>query len=249
MEKRHLLSALIVGLMSLSLSAAGTATHPDTAKSKDFAGVVNYYRTHQEKSDNLAPHYNAGNAYFRLNDIPHAILCYERALRIDPANEDVAFNLALCRTKITDRFERPSEMFFITWIRQLVYGHSADVWGLWGLVFLAAASAGILLRCFSPIPWLRQVGLALGSILCLATLLCESFAFLQDRRFRNETRAVVMYETPFQPEDSSNGKARTLHEGTTITLLDESPDGQVQVELPDGKIGWTDSKQLEKVKV
>lgn len=250
MAKRHLLSILTVWLAALSLSAAGEPLHPDRDyKDGDFAGAVKYYRDSLERSGNPIPHYNAGNAYFRLNDIPHAILCYERALRIEPADKDAAFNLALCRTKITDRFDRPSEMFFITWFKQIVYGHSADTWGLWALAALAGTLACILLYRFSRIPWLRQIGMALGGALCFATLLCECFAFLQDRRFRNETRAVIMSETLFQPEDTGNGKSRTLHEGTTVTLLDESPDGQAQIELPDGKTGWTDGKSLERVKI
>src|SRR5512135_2733550 len=33
--------------------------------------------------------YNIGNAYFKLNDVPNAILFYERAYLLDPANEDI----------------------------------------------------------------------------------------------------------------------------------------------------------------
>jgi len=50
-------------------------------------------------------YYNIGNSYFKLNDIPHAILWYERAQRIDPGNEDVIFNLNVASSRITDKIE------------------------------------------------------------------------------------------------------------------------------------------------
>ena len=40
-------------------------------------------------------YYNLGNAYYRLNDLPRAILNYERALRMEPANGDASYNLEL----------------------------------------------------------------------------------------------------------------------------------------------------------
>ena len=47
--------------------------------------------------------YNLGNAYYKLGEIGKAILWYERALRLDPEDEDARANLALARELIADR--------------------------------------------------------------------------------------------------------------------------------------------------
>src|SRR5512133_3865306 len=57
-------------------------------------------------------YYNLGNACFKLNDFPGAILWYERARRLDPGNEDITFNLNVANSKIADKIEPVPEMFY-----------------------------------------------------------------------------------------------------------------------------------------
>ena len=42
-----------------------------------------------------------------------AILNYERALRLDPSNKDIRFNLDLARSKTIDRVSERVEIFFV----------------------------------------------------------------------------------------------------------------------------------------
>lgn len=48
-------------------------------------------------------YYNLGNCYYKLADIPHAILNYERALLLDPGDADIRENLAIARGKTIDK--------------------------------------------------------------------------------------------------------------------------------------------------
>ncbi len=59
--------------------------------------------------------YNIGNAYFKMNNIPGAILFYERASLLKPADEDINYNLQIARTLAVDRFEEIPELFFVRW--------------------------------------------------------------------------------------------------------------------------------------
>jgi len=59
--------------------------------------------------------YNIGNAYFKLNNIPSAILFYERAYLLKPADENINYNLQIARTLIVDRFQEIPEIFFVKW--------------------------------------------------------------------------------------------------------------------------------------
>ena len=59
--------------------------------------------------------YNLGNAYFKIQNIPAAILFFERALLLDPANEDINYNLQIARSLTVDRFQEIPELFFIKW--------------------------------------------------------------------------------------------------------------------------------------
>src|SRR5664280_2240521 len=57
--------------------------------------------------------YNIGNAYFKLNNIPGAILFFERAHLLKPADEDINYNLQILRTLIVDRFDEIPDLFFV----------------------------------------------------------------------------------------------------------------------------------------
>ncbi len=43
---------------------------------------------------------NIGDTYYRLKDNVHAVLYYERALVLDPSNDDARFNLDFVRGKM-----------------------------------------------------------------------------------------------------------------------------------------------------
>lgn len=240
--------AFVLCAICPALQAAHPAEQADSAyKAGNYEEAARLYESALRTEKSAETYYNAGNAYFRLNDYPRAILYYERALRINPADEDAAYNLDLCRTKITDRFDRYPEMFFITWFKQLAYGQPADVWGNYGLCALLFSLIGFGIYRFGVSLRLRKAGFAIGVALLVATIVLEIFAALQDHRNRTEIKAVVMSETPFLPDDGTNASKRTLHEGTTVTVLDEGVDGEAQVELPDGKTGWVKEKNLERV--
>ncbi len=72
--------------------------------------------------------YNIGNAYFKLNNVPGAILFYERASLLKPADEDINYNLQIARTLAVDRFEEIPELFFIRWYNFMALILSSNRW-------------------------------------------------------------------------------------------------------------------------
>lgn len=93
-------------------------------------------------------HYNMGNAYFKLNNIPRSIISYERAKRLSPGDEDILYNLRLANLKVIDKIEPLPELFFVGWWNSLVNIMSSSQWAvliislLW---IIAIATAGLLL--------------------------------------------------------------------------------------------------------
>lgn len=248
MTRNNIYLTILVWILCLSSQAATITEQADNAfKARNYAEAARLYETALKKEKSAETYYNAGNAYFRLGDYPRAILNYERSLRIDPSDEDATHNLALCRTKIADRFDRNPEMFFVTWFKQLAYGHSADTWGNYALCALMASLIGFILFRSGRQLWLRKTGFAIGTALLIVTLSLEILAFLQNHRFRNETKAVIMSKTAFLPDKGQNSQKRFLHEGTTVTILEDGLDREAQVKLPDGNTGWIKDNGLERI--
>ncbi|MGM9689047.1 MAG: tetratricopeptide repeat protein [Alloprevotella sp.] len=193
-------------------------------------------------------YYNLGNAYYRLKDYAHAVLNYRRALHLNPADADAAFNLQLTEAKLTDRFDAPSEMFFISWAKDFIYSQSAATWGNWSLLFLLLALVGGLVGIMPWTLWLKRTVWTAAWLLLACSLLCEVFAKMQTARLQNTKQAVIMQATPAQSSPTGSAKAlRQLHEGTTVEVRETCPGGWLQVAMPDGSEGYVCEAHCEQL--
>ncbi len=271
--KRHIFKLLFTLLLALAFMfcmstyayAQNTAQNTDKAlpidnalkayEAKDYAQAAQLYETCLKKVQKAANEdqtaeicYNLGNCYYRMKEYPHAILYYQRALKIQPENKDAAFNLQLTQAKLTDRFESPSEMFFVTWFRSVVTQHSADTWG--HLALLTLIIALLLFVCFRVANHtaVRKSGFFGFIAFFILTIVLYVFAALQQQRKSTEQLFVVMSETQSYTSPSTSApKSRILNEGTTLKLTDTANESWIQVEMPDGKTTWIEKNTIEKV--
>lgn len=192
-------------------------------------------------------YYNLGNAYYKAEQIPQAILAYERALLLNPADRDARFNLELARQKTADKQASPSEMFFITWWHQLSSLMSPQVWAIIGIATFILMLVGILFYAFFSNLKLRKCGLygALGLfVLCLFSNL---FLLTQWSHLNNHDAAIVMSSAVVVK--SSPGETSTdlflIHAGTRLRILDDSMREWREVEVEEGKQGWVHLRDIE----
>ena len=104
--KALLLTLLLAG----TLGSATAQTPPALADSAQAAYARGDHRRALQFYDSLngawssaSLLFNIGNCHFKLNDVPRAILYYERALRLAPGAEDIQANLDLARMQAVDR--------------------------------------------------------------------------------------------------------------------------------------------------
>ncbi|MBR4817185.1 MAG: BatD family protein [Bacteroidales bacterium] len=192
-------------------------------------------------------YYNIGNAFFKSSDYAHAILYYERALKLDPSYSDARFNLEFAQGSVQDRIESVPEFFLKTWVRKLGYVFSSDVWTALFFVFLAIALACVLLFLLGSGSAGRKAGFFAGIAALLLAFCCLGFAASQKAAYNRADGAVVT--VPVSSVKSSPGAESAkdlfiLHEGTRVTVLDEVG-GWWNVELADGRQGWIPASDLE----
>lgn len=255
------LSSLILLFFIISYSALAQTASPvqlaDSAyKQKNYSAAAAYYAKALDgaKKEDLSQEekatifYNLGNCHYRLKDYAHAILFYQRSLRLDPANDDAAFNLELTQAKLTDHFNAPSEMFFVSWVKKLMQSQSSNAWGLCGLAFLFFSLLFFSTYCFLRLVWVRKVSFSLACLLAVAFLCCQIFAWRQHSRFENLKQVVVMQTIDtFDTPTPSARKQKDLHEGTLLTVTDSYKGGWLQVEMPDGTQTWIKEQGIEHI--
>lgn len=192
-------------------------------------------------------YYNLGNACFKLSDFAHAVLYYERALKLDPSYSDARFNLEFTNEFIQDKIEAVPEFFVKTWIRKMDYLLSSNAWTVLFFLFLALALAGILLYFLSGESDRRRLGFFGFIITFILSIICLSFALSQKADYDNADSAIIT--APVTSIKSSPGAESAkdlfiLHEGTKVKLMD-SVGSWYNIELSDGRQGWIESSDFE----
>ncbi len=249
--KRTSLIGLLFIICSLFFSSAGAQTKADADSSYvqgNYQKAIEQYEALlQEGCQNADIYYNLGNAYYRSEEITQAILAYERALLLSPGDADIRFNLQLARTKTIDKMAPQSEFFVVTWYRSLVNQFSVDGWAYMALILLAATIILALLYLFSSPIWLRKLGFFGGILALLLFGLSNLFAWQQKQTLTHRDGAIVIQSAvPVKSTPSANGTDLfILHEGTKVFITDDTMQDWREVRLPDGKVGWVETNQIE----
>lgn len=215
----------------------------------DFVGAAALYEEALQERPDAETYYNLGNANYRMKKYAAAAVAYLRCLRLDPSHEDAAYNLELLRTRLTDRFTPPGEMFFVTLFRDTVRAQSHAAWGLVAFVALVVMLLAWCAFRLAPQVWQRKVAFFLAAVSFFLVCLFHLFAFLQYRNFHEEQLVVVAGTASLRATPSPTGKlVRELHEGTTLRVVGTAPAGRLQVELPDGSEGWVQGSEVINVR-
>ncbi len=187
-------------------------------------------------------YYNLGNAYFKTNQIPMAILCYERAQKLMPGDEDVEFNLSIANLKIVDKIEVVPKLFFYRWFDSVVNIFSCDGWAVSGILSLFSAILLFVFFRISEKELMRKLFFYLGLLLLVFAAKSFWFANIQYKASSGEKTAIIFTPTVnVKSSPVANGtNLFVIHEGTKIQLLDKVGEWS-KIKLSDGNQGWVES--------
>ena len=238
-------------LLCLPLTAgAVTKEQADSAYADEhYQQAVMLYEQLLKDGVSADLYYNLGNAYYRMDDITHAVLNYERALLLSPGDPDIRFNLQMARSKTIDKITPESEMFFVTWYRSLVNLMSVDGWARMAIVALVLAVVLALVYLFANAVWLRKVGFFCGIFFVVAFALSNLFAWQQKQVLVNRTGAIVIRSAvSVKSTPAKNGTDLfILHEGTRVVITDDTMREWRRIKVSDGKEGWLETKEIEAI--
>ena len=95
---------------------------------------------------------------------------------------------------------------------------------------------------------LRKIGFFAALLLLLVVILGNIFAYAQMKSASGGTAAIVMNVSDVKSSPSVSGSTLfKLHEGTKVSILDNSMKQWAKIELADGKTGWIFKKQIESI--
>jgi len=193
-------------------------------------------------------YYNMGNAAYRSNSIGHAILYYEKALKLEPAHEDASHNLDFVSRYRLDAFEEVPVFFLGAWMKGFVLLFPEQTWSILALIFFVIILSGVLIYLFSRYMVLKKAGFIGGLVSLVLFLITLSSAISRHRDIVNPDTGIIL--APSVVVRSSPSESGTelfiLHEGTRIRV-NEEVSGWQNIKVIDGREGWIMADDFESI--
>jgi len=246
----------VIGILLLFTGfnvSADEQTDIDKANKAYMAGFYENSISIYEKiiSDGMVSpelYYNLGNAYFKNNNLPPAILNYERALKLSPGDEDIIYNLGVANSRIVDKIDVLPELFYLRWWKSMKTWFSPDGWTLMGIgsfsLLFVLAALFLLSRSVSG----RKVFFATGVLILIINIISGIIAFQTYNESRLQNTAIVF--TPTLPVKSSPDESSidlfVIHEGLKVTIIDKLGDWN-EIRIVNGSKGWVKATNLKPI--
>ena len=199
-----------------------------------------------EESSQL--YYNLGNAYFRDNQIAKAIVNYERALILNPGDDDISHNLRFAKTRIEDKIDSADNFFLTQWIRSIQNLFMANTWAVIAIILFVVFIIAIGTYMISSRLAVRKISFYLGIVLIAFVIIANVFAFKQKNKIVNRTTGIVMSASVsiYTSPDAHSKELFRLHEGSKVTIKREEGNW-IEIMIANGSVGWLQKKDVETI--
>jgi tetratricopeptide (TPR) repeat protein len=209
-------------------------------KNYDSASVL-YQQMIQDGYCHPALYYNAGNAYYRTNQIGMAVWCFKKALLLDD-NKNTRDNLQLAEKRIQEDIKPIEDIFFIRWWQQTYQLMTVNQWAITALIIFLITWVLLLLK---NIVQKIRVSKQITSALVVLTWVCLLFLGVRYYQDTYHYKGIIIKpDTAFKT--TSKSTSILLSEGITVEFIAHKKN-QIKVKLPDGRIGEIEPSAFKKL--
>jgi len=250
-------SILNIFAFCLLISSASATEDIDTLfyKANDeyskelYTNAIEHYQQIADQGfESVELYFNLGNAYFKSENIPSAILYFEKAKKLRPTDEDINFNLNVANTMIVDKIEPVPVLFFWNWWRSVYNLFNADTWArisVYGFILFFILLAFYLL---SKQIIIRKTAFFIGLVVLFFTLFTFTIAYQKYKILKYQKEAIVFTPT-ITVKSSPNQNSVDLfviHEGSKVKIV-EQVGGWYEIKIANGSVGWLPASSLKSI--
>jgi tetratricopeptide (TPR) repeat protein len=190
-------------------------------------------------------YYNLGNASFRSNKLGKARLYYEKALKLNPSDEDAMSNLTYLEGLLSDRFEEVPVIFYKKWFKSLYMSLSSNQWAYISMFSFIFSVLALTVYLLLQRRYLRKAGFYSAIVFFVVSFSAMFASWKQHLNIKNPEAAVVIelsVNAKSAPRETGTGLF-VLHEGAKVWLEDKTG-GWQEIRLSDGRTGWVPESSI-----
>lgn len=251
MKQKVIITSALFWLLLTGLEAQKPGQVADSANAAYKQGAYQkalmlYDSVYQMGFHSADLYYNMANSYFKTDEIPRAILFYERALKLDPGNEDIRQNLAMAQELTMDKIEKVPELFYQKWWRNIRNKASADEWSKAGIITFILFLALLAFFLLSGRVWIKKMTFYSGIVVFLIMVFSFIFAVKQHNNLVREQDAIIFKPsvTVKSSPDQNSVDLFVIHEGTKVYILDRLGEWY-EIRIDNGSVGWIRQQTVE----
>lgn len=218
-------------------------------KNGEYSKAIELYSAIEKQgleSDELF--FNLGNSYYKLNKVAPSIYYYEKALKINPSNEDALTNLSFAKRMTIDIIEDLPKTFLQRFSTNVIQKLSFDTWATIAVVSSFLVAVLFLLYYFSFSSKKKLLYFNTTIFTAFVLIISVFFGYNNYKTVKNNKAAIIFVpkvEIKNAPSTNSD-EVFVLHEGTKVIILDEL-DNWKKIKIADGKIGWIYADDLKEI--
>ncbi len=238
---------------SLSLSANNNQAVIDTANLDYSKGLYDkaidlYQKVINNGYDCAELYYNLGNAYFKTNDIPSAILYYEKAKKLKPNDDDINYNLKVANSKIIDKIDVTPEFFLKKWWRNLYNLYSVNAWAKISVSCVILFSILFLIYFLSKKITIKKISFYLGIVFLIIAISSLIFSYKRYNSFKYQKEAIVFNPsvTVKSSPDENSVDLFVVHQGTKVKIIDKLGNWY-EIKITNGSVGWLEDSTVKNI--
>ena len=240
-----LLAAMLLSLAGMAQMESGSSedwyVQGNAAYNEgDYEQSLAFYGQIVESGKESADlYYNMGNTYYKMKQYPMAILYYEKALKLNPGDEDIRTNLEIANLAVVDKINVVPQSFIARWWNGMKTSLSADGWAWVSIVAFALFLICLFVFLMARRRGLMKAGFYVGLLIAICLAFSVIFAVGNYRDMSHQDQAIVMTPTVTVKSSPSENSVDlfVLHEGAKVRVMSES-NGWNQIKIADGSVGW-----------
>ncbi|HJO95929.1 MAG TPA: BatD family protein [Victivallales bacterium] len=241
---------LVIGLIFILPYTTKGATNTDLNKMITLYNNGQFKQAEKICKDNINPDepnsiwlYNLANCYFQSENLPKALVYYERALLLAPRNSDILENLNYVRSKLylPEMYTTSTPKTFLIYMRDLF---RPDEWLLILSVCVFFIFIGLISKYYIP----KKFYITLISI-CFLIGIISTISFINQKyTIYNNKYAIVLFrdiDVYSLPSNNSVKSELNLIPGEQVTI-EENMDSWIRVRTKKSE-GWIKADNVERI--
>lgn len=219
-------------------------------RGKYTEAIESYLQVVESKFESSNLYYNLGNAFYKNNEFGKSILWYERALLLNPSNDDIKHNIAFVNQKLEDKIDVLPKLFITEWYDSISATLTSNQWAMLSIIACILVVLSILGTLFLRFSWGKSVSFIVGICFLICCIFSIHFAYKNNKSMENNPEAIVMKSvlTGKSTPSESGTDLFVIHEGLKVSITDQLNDW-IEIKLPNGEKGWVEYSDIERITI